>query len=245
MRAAALAWLTTRGLLAPLLAFVAMAAVVYLSGSRLTRHADTIAETSALGRLWIGTLLLAAATSLPELTTDLYAAALRAPNLGIGDLMGSSLANMLILALLDLIYFRRRVLDSISRNHLMVGALAIILTALAGTEIASGGSARLGRTNWPPAPPSAATRSTCASCSRRNRPHPPGLCCARQPGQISSARSSPSLPQHGCCCAFSPRAAARSGARGPRVCWSCLPLARPSGCSRRAEGAARIRAVRR
>lgn len=145
MRAVALAWLTGHGLLPPLLAFILIAGIVYLSGSRLTGHADAIADASALGRLWIGTLLLAAATSLPELATDVNAAALRAPTLGVGDLMGSSLANMLILAVLDLIYFRRRVLDNISRNHLMVGALAIILTALAGAEIASGGWGHIGR----------------------------------------------------------------------------------------------------
>ena len=137
MRAAALNWLTSQGVALPLAAFLLIGAIVFLSGARLTRHADAIADASALGRLWIGTLLLAASTSLPELTTDVSAAALRAPNLGIGDLMGSSLANMLILALLDLIYFRRRVLDDISRNHLLVGVLAIILTALAGLDMAT------------------------------------------------------------------------------------------------------------
>lgn len=144
MRGAALASLTAHGIVLPMAVFTLVAGLVFLSGSRLTRHADAIAEASALGRLWIGTLLLAASTSLPELTTDVYSAALRAPNIGIGDLMGSALANMLILALLDLVYFRRRVLDDISRNHLMIGALAIILTALAGADIAAGGRGRIG-----------------------------------------------------------------------------------------------------
>ena len=144
MRAAALGWLMSQGIALPLAAFILIGGIVFISGTRLTRHADAVAGTSALGRLWIGTLLLAASTSLPELTTDVAAAALRAPNLGIGDLMGSSLANMLILALLDLIYLRRRVLDDISRNHLMVGVLAIILTALAGVDMAAGGWGALG-----------------------------------------------------------------------------------------------------
>lgn len=144
MRATALNWLVSHGIALPSAVFVLVGALIYFSGARLTRHADAIADASTLGRLWIGTLLLAASTSLPELTTDVYASALRAPNIGIGDLMGSSLANMLILALLDLIYARRRVLDNISRDHLMIGALGIILTALAGAEIASHGWGRLG-----------------------------------------------------------------------------------------------------
>lgn len=145
MRAALLAWLTHYGLTLPAAVFLLVGAVVYFSGSRLSRHADTIASASGLGHLWIGILLLAASTSLPELVTDVYASALRAPNIGIGDLMGSTLANMLILALLDLIYARKRALDNISRDHIMVGALAIILTAMAGASIAARGFGRLGR----------------------------------------------------------------------------------------------------
>ncbi len=138
-RAVALAWLTGHGLLPPLLAFILIAGIVYLSGSRLTAHADAIVDASALGGLWIGTMLLAAATALTELTTDVNAAALRAPSLGVGDLMGCSLATMLMRVVLDLIYLRRRILDDMSRNPLRVEALAIILTALAGAELASGG----------------------------------------------------------------------------------------------------------
>lgn len=145
MHAALLSWLVTHGIVPPSAVFVLVSIIVFISGSRLTRHADAIADASGLGRLWIGTLLLAASTSLPELTTNVYSSALRAPNIGIGDLMGSSLANMLILALLDLLYAGRRVLDNISRDHLMVGVLGIILTALAGAQIAAHGWGRVGR----------------------------------------------------------------------------------------------------
>ena len=145
MRSALLLELTRHGPALPAALYVVMGLLVYRGGSRLVHHADTLAGASALGRLWIGMLLLAASTSLPELITDVYSSALGTPNLGIGDLMGSSLANMSILAVLDLVYARRRILDGISREHIMVGALAILLTAIAGAAIASHGWRPLGR----------------------------------------------------------------------------------------------------
>ena len=136
---AALELLTGRGLLPPLAAFVALGVAVFAIASRLAGHADAIAAATGLGRVFVGTLVLAASTSLPELATDVNAAWLGAVDIGVGDLMGSTLANMLILALADLAWRRRRVLDRVSPDHLLVGSLGILLTALAGAAIASGG----------------------------------------------------------------------------------------------------------
>jgi cation:H+ antiporter len=55
------------------LQFLALATVVALAGTFLARSAGQIAEITRLGRLLIGSVLLAAATSLPELTVDLSA----------------------------------------------------------------------------------------------------------------------------------------------------------------------------
>lgn len=141
---AVLSGLTGRGVLVPLGMFVLTGAAVFVIASRLARHADAIADATGLGRLWIGTVLLAASTSLPELTTDVNAALLDTVDIGVGDLFGSTLANMLILALLDLGYARRRILDNVSPAHALVGTLAIVLTAMAGSAILSGGWGRIG-----------------------------------------------------------------------------------------------------
>src|SRR5688572_19910174 len=136
--------LSGKGVFLPLGVFLAAGVAVYLLASRLARHADAIADATGLGRVWIGSLLLAASTSLPELTTDVNAALLGAVDIGVGDLMGSTLANMLILALLDLIYRKRRMLHEASLDHLLVGAIAVILTAIAGAAVASGGWGLIG-----------------------------------------------------------------------------------------------------
>ncbi|MDZ4851644.1 MAG: sodium/calcium exchanger protein [Pirellulaceae bacterium] len=84
------------------LEFLVLAVVVALAGTFLAKSADQIAEITRLGRLLIGSVLLAAATSLPELTVDISAVRQGMPDLAVGDLFGSSLMNLLILAALDL-----------------------------------------------------------------------------------------------------------------------------------------------
>jgi len=84
--------------------FLVSAAVIVGAGTMLARYADRIAELSGLGRLWIGVVLVAGATSLPEVIIDVSAARLGAPDLAVGDLFGSNMANMLIWGLIDMIH---------------------------------------------------------------------------------------------------------------------------------------------
>lgn len=116
--------------------FVISALVIIAAGVVLTKCADTIAEVTKLGRLLVGSILLAGATSLPELSVDLSAIRLGAPDLAVGDLLGSSLANLLILALLDLTYHSRgHMLSRRSARHALSGSMSSALTAVVGLAI--------------------------------------------------------------------------------------------------------------
>lgn len=110
--------------------FLVTAAVVTGAGVRLARAGDEIAERAHLSRLLVGMLLMAAATSLPEIVTDMAAALADAPDLALGDLFGSSMANMAILAVVDLLH-RHRVWPAVEVGHARVASVAIALTALA------------------------------------------------------------------------------------------------------------------
>jgi cation:H+ antiporter len=114
--------------------FLLSASVLVWAGSTLAGHADQIAERMQMSRLFVGTLMLAFATSLPEVVTDITAAQAGAPDLAAGDLFGSSMANMAILAIVDLLY-RGRVWPSVELGHARVAAVAIGLTALAALSI--------------------------------------------------------------------------------------------------------------
>jgi cation:H+ antiporter len=77
-------------------------AAVVVAGILLGWSADRIANATGLGEMWTGWVLLAGATSLPEFVTDTSAVRIHAANLAGGDLFGSSLTNMAILAVLAL-----------------------------------------------------------------------------------------------------------------------------------------------
>ena len=114
--------------------FAAAAAVVAWAGVRLARAGDELAERAGLSRLFVGMVLVAAATSLPEIVTDISAALEGAPDLAVGDLFGSSMANMAILAVIDLMR-RQRVWARVEIGHARVASIAIALTALATLAI--------------------------------------------------------------------------------------------------------------
>jgi cation:H+ antiporter len=117
-----------------ILVFLVSAAVLVRAGSSLAGYADQIADRTKMSRLFVGTLLLAFATSLPELITEVTAARAGAPDLALGDLFGSSMANMAILACIDLLY-RGRVWPSVELGHARVAAVAIALTAMVALSI--------------------------------------------------------------------------------------------------------------
>ena len=131
------------GLLAAFAAFVMTAGIVVVAGIRLAAAGDQLAEKTGLGRLLIGTLLLAFATSLPELVTDITAAATGSPDLAVADLFGSSMANMAILAIIDLRH-RGRIWPAVELGHARVAAVGIVLTALAALGIHTPAAVKLG-----------------------------------------------------------------------------------------------------
>lgn len=125
--------------------FLASAAVIVYAGTKLSRYGDQIADLTGLGGLWIGVVLMAGATSLPEIFTDVSAALMDAPNLAAGDLFGSNMANMLILGIIDLMHRQKRVWQQAAFEHALSAGLAIFLTGLAaffvlfGQDVKHGG----------------------------------------------------------------------------------------------------------
>jgi cation:H+ antiporter len=112
--------------------FLVSAGVIVAAGVVLTQFADTISHRTKLGSLLVGSILLAGATSLPELSIDISAIRLGAPDLAVGDLIGSSLFNLLILATLDLTrYSRGRMLSEASAASALSAGASIVLTVIA------------------------------------------------------------------------------------------------------------------
>jgi cation:H+ antiporter len=111
--------------------FFGSALLVVLAAMQLAKYGDVIALRTRLGGLFIGTVLLATATSLPELLTAINSIRQGAPSLSGGDFFGSSMFNMLMLAILDLLHQQKRVLRQVAMQHALTAGLAILLTGLA------------------------------------------------------------------------------------------------------------------
>ncbi len=118
--------------------FLASASVIVYAGSKLSHYGDRIADLTGLGGLWIGVILMAGATSLPEIFTDVSAALIDAPDLAVGDLFGSNMANMLILGIIDLVHRQKRVWQQAAFEHALSAGLAMFLTGLAAFFILLG-----------------------------------------------------------------------------------------------------------
>lgn len=97
-------------------------------GAQLCRAADILAEKTGLGRTWMGLVVVAMVTSLPELATGAAAVLwVKAPDLTVGDLLGSCVFNLLILAVVDLLHPPGPVLTAADRGHLLAAAFGVIM----------------------------------------------------------------------------------------------------------------------
>ncbi len=123
--------------------FVLCLVIILFAGTKLVRYGDAIAEKTGLGRIWIGLLLLAAVTSMPELVTGVSAAALvnfpyGSPDLAVGTLFGSCAINLVILALLDILHRHTPILSKASSEHIISAGWGILLIAVAAGSIFAG-----------------------------------------------------------------------------------------------------------
>lgn len=116
---------------ADIVQFLAAAVVIVVAGAALTQFGDIIATRTKLGGLLVGTILIAGATSLPELGVNVSAVRRGDADLAVGDLVGSSLMNLLILAVLDLTrYSKGRMLSHASAKQALGATSSIALTAV-------------------------------------------------------------------------------------------------------------------
>ena len=129
-----------------ILVFLVSASVVVFCGAKLAVYGDALASLTGWGRLFVGSLLIALATSLPELSTNVSAVRLDPPNtaLALGDVLGSNMLNMFILAGVALIFGGKRFLVQVAPEQRYLIMVAAALTGLAVLF----GSLKIGVSLW-------------------------------------------------------------------------------------------------
>lgn len=111
--------------------FLLTAAVIVYVATQLAKYGNVIAIRTKLGGMFVGTLLLAGVTSLPEVLTTISALYKGAPDLAAGNLLGSNMFNMLLLAMLDMVHSKQRLLRKAAFKHALSGGLAMLMIGLA------------------------------------------------------------------------------------------------------------------
>jgi cation:H+ antiporter len=127
--------------------FVVSAVFVIAAGVNLARFGDELAEKTGWGHLWVGTILVAIATSLPEVTVNIFAVAFEnAPGLALGNVFGANMMNVFVMAIVALVFGIRNVWATKAKDIpllMLVGIGLVVIAAVMGAS----GDMKLGPTS--------------------------------------------------------------------------------------------------
>ena len=116
--------------------FIACTLAIVYSGIRLSKYGDIIAEKTGLGRAWIGLVLMASVTSLPELVTGISSVTFAGlPDIAVGDVLGSCVFNIFIIAMLDAVYRVMPISAKAHQGNILSAAFGILLLSIAAVSI--------------------------------------------------------------------------------------------------------------
>jgi cation:H+ antiporter len=119
--------------------FLVCLLLVGYAGTKLTVYGDAISDKTGLGGNWIGFLLIATVTSIPELASGLSAVTLvDAPDIAVGAIFGACIFNLGIIVILDLLCRRETIFRSTSQGHILSAAFGIALIGFCGLGILLG-----------------------------------------------------------------------------------------------------------
>jgi cation:H+ antiporter len=135
------------GLSGAIVVFVTAALFVVFAGVGLARFGDELAEKTGWGTLWVGTLLVSIATSLPELTVNISAVWLeKAPELALGNVFGADMINVFVLGVVALMFGMRNLFSNQGRDTqilVLLGIGMVVVAMLLGLS----GDVKLGPTS--------------------------------------------------------------------------------------------------
>ena len=119
--------------------FAICASVILYAGSQLSNYADVIADKTGLSKGWIGLVLLATITSLPELVTGISSVTLHAlPDMAVSGTIGSCMFNMVIIGLLDTFSKKRPISWIIHQGHILSAGFGIVMMGFVAIDILFG-----------------------------------------------------------------------------------------------------------
>ncbi len=116
--------------------FLASAAAVVLAGIALAKYGDEIAEVTGWGALWVGTILVSIATSLPELITNISAVVIvdpPSPGLALGNVFGADMINIFTISLVAISFGIGNLFGNQTRDTQTLVVVAVVIGIIATT----------------------------------------------------------------------------------------------------------------
>ncbi|MCU0608092.1 MAG: sodium:calcium antiporter, partial [Candidatus Edwardsbacteria bacterium] len=114
-------------------ALAALIGVIVVAGRLVTRYGDMLGEKLGLSGSWVGVVLLATVTSLPELFSGISSVAIvRQPDLAVGNVLGACVMNVVVVALISACHRDGQLSSRVGREQALSAAMAIVAAALAG-----------------------------------------------------------------------------------------------------------------
>ncbi|MFP4314323.1 MAG: sodium:calcium antiporter [Alphaproteobacteria bacterium] len=123
-------------LFANMLIFAVLATLIWNAGTRLSYFIDAIAEKTNIARAFLGLILLATATELPELVTTTTASSRGNGTLALNNMFGGMLMQLLVLAIAD-IFVKKGTLSAQPKSPTVAIAGLLCITSLAAVLIAN------------------------------------------------------------------------------------------------------------
>lgn len=110
------------------LQFVLCATLIGAAGYQLSTWGDVIAQRTGMSGSWVGLALLATVTSLPELATGISSVTVaNAPNLAVGDALGSCVVNLVFLVMIDTLFRKEPLWPRAGQGHVLAAAFGVLM----------------------------------------------------------------------------------------------------------------------
>lgn len=108
---------------------ICLVVVVYVS-NKIAGIVDALDKKTKLSGAFLGAVLLAGVTSLPELVTSLTGALMGEPDMTLGNILGSNVFDIAIIGLLMVIYCTRIRHRTVSRANVIFVAFVLLISTL-------------------------------------------------------------------------------------------------------------------
>ena len=114
-----------------ILKFSINAVFVIVAAVFLPKVGEGIAESTGLGQTFVGSIFIAIVTTIPEVVVSIAAVRIGAIDLAMGNLFGSNIFNIFILAIDDFFFIKGPILSLVNQNHIISTLFAIAMTSSA------------------------------------------------------------------------------------------------------------------